>query len=301
MVTVPIRTVVEMNDNLGKLLASRAFQSKPRDRKLSAWSWIWYILGASYFILPLYATLDFSLRMQRGKISLLAYEKAFADPQFLRTFIYSNVLAVITIFVSVVVIVPAAYWIRLRLPEARRIVEYITILSIVIPAIVLGFGLVTVYGAPIKIPFTDIALTDSLLNTRLGTNFIVIMGYTVLALPLMYRSIDTGMRTVDVVVLTEAAQSLGANWFAIVTKVIIPNLRGYLLSGSLLTFAIVVGEVTISTVLNVPAFSPYLWLLGQHRAYEPAALSFASFLMIWASMGIVQLITGGQGQATVAH
>ena len=87
-----------------------------------------------------------------------------------------------------------------------------TTLAIVIPAIVMGFGLVSVYGAPIYIPFTSIQLTDSLLNSPIGTNFIVTMGYTVLALPLMYRSIDTGMRTIDVRTLTEAAQSLGASW-----------------------------------------------------------------------------------------
>ncbi len=269
-------------------------------RRFSFWSWIWFLLGALYFILPLYATLDFSLRMERDKIGFLAYEKAFADPKFLQTFLFSNILAAVTILAAILIVVPTAYWIRLRLPEARRVVEYITILSIVIPAIVLGFGLVTVYGAPIKIPFTNIQLFDSLLNASWGTNFIAVMGYTVLALPLMYRSVDTGMRTVDVVTLTEAAQSLGAGWFTIITRVILPNLRGYLLSGALLTFAIVVGEVTISTVLNVPAFSPYLWYLGQHRAYEPAALSFISFLMIWVSMIIVQWLTGGAGQAAPA-
>ncbi|MBI2758222.1 MAG: ABC transporter permease subunit [Chloroflexi bacterium] len=270
-------------------------------RKVPLWSGFWYTLGVLYFILPLYATLDFSLRIQRDVISLLAYQNAFADPGFLKTFVYSNILAVITILFSLLLIVPTSYWIRLRLPEARRIVEYVTTLAIVIPAIVMGFGLISVYGAPIKIPFTSIQLTDSLLNSPVGTNFIVVMGYTVLALPLMYRSVDTGMRTIDVRVLTEAAQSLGANWFTIIVRVILPNLRASILSGALLTFAIVVGEVTISSILNVPAFSPYLWLMGQHKAYEPAALSFASFLMIWASMGVIQIVTGGRAQASVAH
>jgi len=44
-------------------------------------------------------------------------------------------------------------------------------------------------------------------------------------------------------------------------RVIFPNLRSALLSGALLTFAIVVGEVTISSFLSRPAFGPYLWLL----------------------------------------
>ncbi len=101
--------------------------------------------------------------------------------------------------------------------------------------------------------------------------------------------------------LTEAAQSLGANWLTILVRVIFPNLRSALLSGALLTFAIVVGEVTLSSFLNRPAFGPYLWLLGQHRAYEPAALTFTSFLLTWAAMGVIQLVTGGQGQAAGAH
>jgi putative spermidine/putrescine transport system permease protein len=290
-----------MNDNLSFYAAIKTFLSRARDRVGSLWSWFWYLLGVLYFILPLYATLDFSLRMQRDTVSLLAYQKAFADPGFLKTFLYSNLLAVITILVSLLLIVPTSYWIRLRVPEARRVVEYITTLAIVIPAIVMGFGLVSVYGAPLYLPFTNIKITDSLLNVSFGTNFVVVMGYTVLALPLMYRSIDTGMRTIDVRTLTEAAQSLGANWYTIITSVILPNLRASILSGALLTFAIVVGEVTISSVLNVPAFSPYLWLLGQHRAYEPAALSFASFLLIWASMGIIQWVTGGRAQAAGAR
>jgi putative spermidine/putrescine transport system permease protein len=135
----------------------------------------------------------------------------------------------------------------------------------------------------------------------LGTNILIVAGYMVLAMPYMYRSVDTGMRTVDVRTLTEAAQSLGANWLTIIARVILPNIRAALLSGALLTFAIVVGEVTLASFLGVPAFGPYLFLLGQHRAYEPAALSFTSFLLTWLAMGIIQLLTGGQGQAAGAH
>jgi hypothetical protein len=42
-------------------------------------------------------------------------------------------------------------------------------------------------------------------------------------------------------------------------------------------------------------------LIGQHKAYEPAALSFVTFLMTWFAMGMIQFVTGGQGQATGAH
>ena len=270
-------------------------------RDIPFWSWLWFLLGTVYFILPLYATLDFSLRMERGKIGFKAYASAFADPDFLHSFGYSFGLAAITIIISILLIVPTAYWIRLRLPEARRVTEFITLMPFVIPAIILVFGLIRIYSSPIKIPFTSIVLMDSLTTSTFGTLILVVAGYMVLGLPYMYRSIDTGMRTVDVRTLTEAAQSLGANGFTIMFRVILPNLRTALLSGSLLTFAIVVGEVVLASYLGVPAFGPYLFLLGQHRAFEPAALTFTTFLLTWVAMGIIQLVTGGQNQVTGAH
>ncbi len=274
---------------------------RPNKRKFPVWSWLWLILGVAYFILPLYATLDFSLRMQRDTLSLMAYPRALSDPEFIRSFLYSNFIAVVTIFAGILLIVPTAYWIRLRLPEARRIVEFITLLPFVVPAIILVFGMIQVYGSPLRVPFTSLVLLEPLTNTHLGTSVLLVAGYVILALPYMYRAVDTGLRSMDVRTLTEAAQSLGANWGTILFRLIFPNLRSALLSGALLTFAIVIGEVTLSSFLNQPVFGPYLWLLGQHRAFEPAALSFASFLLTWAAMGIIQWVTGGQSQAAGAH
>jgi len=272
-----------------------------RIRKFPFWSWVWFLLGLLYFVMPLLATFEFSLGMERDVIGFKAYQTAFADPEFLETFGYSVFLATMTIIVSIILIVPTAYWIRLRLPEARRTVEFITLLPFVIPAIILVFGLIRVYSSPLNIPFTEVTLIKPLTNFNFGTNVLIVGGYMVLGLPYMYRSVDTGMRTVDVRTLTEAAQSLGASWYVIITRVILPNIRTALLSGALLTFAIVLGEVVLASFLGIPAFGPYLFLLGQHRAYEPAALTFATFLITWAAMGIIQLITGGQGQAAGAH
>jgi len=284
-----------------KVVKSGRGESASKKRRMPTWSWVWFLLGALYFVLPLYATLDFSLGMERDKISLLAYEKSFQDPQFIKTFTYSNLLALATILARIILFVPTAYWIRLRVPEARRITEFITFLPFVVPAIILVFGLIRIYSTPVKVPFTDIPILQPLTTTSFGTNVLIVAGYMVLAMPYMYRSVDTGMRTVDVRTLTEAAQSLGAGWFTIITRVILPNIRAALLSGALLTFAIVVGEVTLATFLGLNTFGPYLFLLGQHRAYEPAALSFVTFLLTWMAMGLIQLFTGGQGQAAGAH
>lgn len=271
-----------------------------RLRKFPFWAWFWFLLGALYFILPLYATVAFSLSWDPAD-PLKAYERSFGDSRFWRSFLLSNGLALATIFASIILVVPTAYWIRLKLPQARRIVEFLTLMPFVVPAIILVFGMIRIYSTPFTIPFTDIVLMRPLTNFSLGTNILIVAGYMVLSMPYMYRSVDTGLRTVDIRTLTEAAQSLGASWFTIVTRIILPNIRTAMLSGALLTFAIVVGEVVLASFLGVPAFGPYLFLLGQHRAYEPAALSFVSFLLTWVAMGLIQLVSGGQGQVAGSH
>lgn len=261
------------------------------------WSWFWIVLGALYFILPLYGTLDFSLRAQRDAISLLAYTKALTDPEFINSFVFSNLMAAITIIVSILLIVPTAYWVQLKFPQLRPVVEFISLLPFVIPAIILVFGLIKSYSQ--SIPLFGIEI-PSLTNTDFGTTVLLVAGYVVLSLPYMYRSVDNGLRAMDVRTLTEAAESLGANWFTIMFRIILPNLRTALLSGALLTFSIVVGELTLATFLGRPAFGPYLALLGAHRAYEPAALTIVSFALTWAAMIIIQFITRGSSQSQVA-
>jgi putative spermidine/putrescine transport system permease protein len=273
-------------------------------RRFRFFSWLWVILGALYFLLPLYGTLEFSLRAGRPSVpyGLKAYQNVLQDPKFLETFAFSNVMALLTIIVSILLIVPTAYWVNLRLPRLRPVVEFVTLLPFVVPAIVLVFGLVRIYGRPLTL--FSLRILPPLTGNVVTTNALLVAGYVVLALPYMYRAVDTGLRAMDVRTLTEAAQSLGAGWPTILLRVIFPNLRAALLSGALLTFAIVVGELTIANFLARPAFGPYLALLGQNRAFEPAALSIISFMLSWAAMGLIDLVTRGtpgQGQVAGAH
>lgn len=261
-------------------------------RSLGApWAWAVVLMGTLYFVLPLLATLEFSLRAAARdpltgamiRPSLAAYEITFADPRFWGSLLYSFRTALITITVSLLLVVPTAYWVRLRAPRLRPIVEFVTLMPFVIPPVILVFGLIRIYsGGPLP-----------LAATQVGNDILLVGAYVVLSFPYMYRAVDTGLAAIDIRTLTEAAQSLGASWPRILWQVIFPNLRTALLSGAFLTLAIVIGEYTIAAFLNRPAFGPYLSLLGQNRAYEPAAVSLISFGITWAGMGALALVARG--------
>lgn len=263
-------------------------------------SWLWLILGAMYFFVPLVGTFMFSLQKKRGELSFAAYQSALTEPGFIRTFTYSNVVAVCTIFVSLLLIVPTAYWVVLKAPRWRPVVEFISLLPFVIPAIVLVFGLIKTYSRTTTL--FGIPIFPALTMTTATTNLLLVAGYVVLSMPYMYRSVDNGLRAMDVRTLTEAAQSLGAGWVTILVRIIFPNLRSALLSGALLTYAIVVGELTLAAFLGRPAFGPYLALIGQNQIYEPAALTIVAFLLTWLAMVLINVVTGGTRQtASGAH
>jgi len=246
------------------------------------WAWLTFILGAAYFFIPLIATLEFSMRMKRGEYSFEAYRVVLGDARFQESFTFSVVAAIFTIILGVLLVVPTAYWIRLRLPQLRPVVEFVTLLPLVIPAIVIVFGYIRMYGSNSPLPF---------LASGFGTNALLVIGYATLALPYMYRAVDTGLRTIDVRTLTEAAQILGAGWTTIIGRVILPNVLIAVLSGAFLTFAIVIGEFTVASLLNRPAFGPYLQNMGANRAYEPAALAIIAFAITWGCMSLIQILS----------
>jgi putative spermidine/putrescine transport system permease protein len=253
-------------------------------------AWFAVAVGAIYFILPLIATYEFSMRMRRGEYSFDAYRSVFADIQFRDTFSYSILMAIFTIVIGMLLVVPTAYWVRLRLPQMRPVVEFITLLPLVIPAIVIVFGYLRLYNSSSFLPLTG--------NER-TTDLLLIFAFMTLSLPYMYRSVDTSMRAIDVRVLTEAAESLGASWTTIMFRCIFPNVMSGVLSGSFITFAIVIGEFTMPSLLNRPAFGPYLQLIGANRAYEPPALAIIAFIMTWASMGLINIASRFQKVARV--
>ncbi len=250
-------------------------------RRSNAWAWIIFAIGVAYFLIPLIATVVFSMRMRRDYLSFDAYSSVLFDKQFHATFTYSIVVSLFTIVVGLIVTVPAAYLVRLRLPQLRPLVEFVTLLPLIIPPLILVYGYIKMYNTSSILPLTGSAI---------GTDILLILSYVALGLPYMYRAVDTGMRTIDVRTLTEAATIMGARQWTILTQIILPNITIAVLSGAFLTFAIVIGEFTMASLLGRPAFGTYLQRIGISKSYEPAALAVISFIITWGAMGMIQLL-----------
>jgi putative spermidine/putrescine transport system permease protein len=248
---------------------------------------VWLLIGAVYFFLPLLATLLFSLQSgPHRSYSLSAYGDVAHDSEFWKTLRLSAVLALETIGISLLLLVPTAYWVHLRLPRLRPTVEFLSILPFVVPPIILIVGLLRFYNGTFHAPLWFLEKPYTFL----------VAAYVVLAFPYVYRSLDAGFRAIDLHTLTEASLSLGASWRTTLLRVILPNVRAAALSAAFLTLAIVMGEFTIASLSLFQTFPVYINYINQTQTYEAAALSLVSFGITWAAMLGLLVVGRGQGR-----
>jgi putative spermidine/putrescine transport system permease protein len=163
-------------------------------------AYVWLLLAALYFLLPLYATLDFSLKENKAGTpccTLHNFGWVVHNGDFWHTIKISFLLAIETIVISLVLFVPTIYWVHLRLPKLRPVLAFLALIPFVVPPIVMVVGLLKTFkSAP---------------HWYYGTPWgFLATAYVILSFPYMYFSLDAGFRSIDVHTLTEASQSLGA-------------------------------------------------------------------------------------------
>jgi putative spermidine/putrescine transport system permease protein len=248
---------------------------RARRQRVLRWS-VLTVLGI-FFLLPMVAMVEFSTRDDQTWPLLVDWPELSATyPDLAAGIVASLGQAALTAVLMLVLLVPTAVWVRLRLPRLRRIVEFLCLLPLTIPAIVLVVGLAPVY-----------AWVNYFLG---GSSLTLVFAYTVLVLPYAYRAIDAGLSAIDVRTLAEAARSLGAGWTTVMLRVVLPNIRSAVLSAAFLTVALVLGEYTIASLLNRTNLQVAIALLGKSSATMSVAVSLAALLLAFVLLLLLSLI-----------
>jgi putative spermidine/putrescine transport system permease protein len=242
-------------------------------RSLPVWRWVILLVAGVYFLVPLYAAARFA--------GLSAFGHVINQPGFTGAIWLSVKLGVVTTVISLVLMVPTAVYVHLKLPGLRRLLEGITILPIVIPPVVLIVGVLQV--APVFIK---------------SSYYLLALEYVILAMPFVYRAIDAGLRALDLKTITEASQSLGAGWVATLWRVILPNLTTALLSATVLTVALVLGEYTMATLDAYSTFPVWLVQNEQTSAQVSVAASLFALFVTWIFLLAITVIGTRQGRKT---
>ena len=243
-----------------------------RQRRLNMFRYVVFTVFGLFFLLPLLAMIRFSLEGSTGgswSLSAWGQIASYAGPPPLLSGVEITLeIAVITCVIVLVLLVPTVIWVRLRVRWMTRLIEALCLLPLTIPAIVLVVGLAPIYRV-IRQQFSLSALQ-------------LFWVYAILALPYAYRALAAGLEGVDVKTLSEAARSLGAGWFTVIWRVIVPNMRQGVLNAMLLTGALVLGEFTIAYLLLYTNLQVTLFYVSRGTPNAGVLFSTSSAALLFA-------------------
>ena len=259
------------------------------------WDSLFVILFVVYLVVPLGATLIFALSGGNG-FDLSSYQQIFSDKDFSQTLLLSLELSLASTVLAIVLVTPTVYWMQLRLPQARLLLDVLSLVPFAFPAILLAVGLNEVYGGSnIIVDILSLGLVPLLSSQPfniVSTPPLLVCAYVVVSLPAIYRPIDNSLRAINTRVLTEAAYSLGSGWWRTFLTIVLPNILPGVISAALLTFSTAMGEFTLSSLFGIYTFPIYLGQVGQSNARKAASLSILSFLFTLVCVLIILLFLG---------
>jgi putative spermidine/putrescine transport system permease protein len=233
-------------------------------RRPAYWRWAVLVLAGAYFLVPLYGALRFTLQDVNGHTTFAAYRGIAKQAGFTQALTLSLKLAAVTVAITLALLVPTVVYLHLRLPRLRRVMEAICLLPIVIPPVVLIVGVLQVAPTQLK-----------------ATPYLLALVYVILALPFAYRSLDAGLAAIDLRTLVDAARSLGSGWVSTLLRVVLPNMRSAVMSATVLTAALVLGEFTIASLDQYQTFTVWVVAFDQDDARVSVAVSLLALVLTW--------------------
>jgi len=251
---------------------------KARRFKLQIFRVVVFLLMGAFFLVPIGAMIEFSTRGNsvNSPRTLESWAQIGTTPGLSDAIVASLELAVITLILMLAILLPTMVWVRLRLPQLNRAVEFICLMPLTVPAIALVVGIRPLYN------WISINVSDSIL--------VLSFAYVILVMPYAYRSLDAGLAAIDLKTLSEAARSLGSGWGTIMVRIVVPNMRTAILNAALLSVALVLGEYTFANIMNYENLQVAIAYVSLVSAGTSIAVAVAALVFAFALLMVISLV-----------
>ena len=199
------------------------------------------------------------------------YGDLFSKTMYVRAMTMSLFIASLTVLINGLIGICSVYAVSvLRLRWLRRAFDFIILLPIAIPPVVMGLGLVQAFN------WTSFSLV--------GTWQLLLGAHLVYTLPFMLRPLMANMEMLHWNTLEEAGVSLGASPLFLARRVLIPNLLPGLLSGAVMTFAMSLGEFQLAVMVTGSSSQTYPVVLYQAFYVSTGFACAATTLLVLFSL-----------------
>ncbi|MEV0588452.1 ABC transporter permease subunit [Nonomuraea sp. NPDC050310] len=252
-------------------------------------------LLAVYFGLPLLAALLYSVATRwtdtplPDGYTLEHWAKLVTKPDVAAALGRSVLLSVVVVAINIVLVVPAAYWSVVHNPKVGSIIQSVAVIPFAVPWVVVGAGIQLV--------------TASVAPDLFRTFWLLAASTAAISFPFMYWAVESALLAAGAVQLSEAAATCGATPGQTLARVILPAVRGGVVSGSLLVVATAMNEFALAKILVGVSYETLpLWSARQfvsRTLSDPNALAVITvftFGFLFAMSALVVRL--GRGRVT---
>ncbi|MCO5732429.1 ABC transporter permease [Rhizobium sp. SSA_523] len=197
--------------------------------------------------------------------------KVFTIESFRQSFGISMFLAIGGTLAALLLGIPASYAMsRYRLPFSET-VRFLVSMPIIVPGIIVGLALLRYFVIPVGIPVI----------------LALFIAHTALILPYAVRVVSASLANLRAD-MEEAAVILGSSRLGAFFRIVLPNIRGGILSAFILGFVTSFNQVPVSLFLSGPGVRtlPIDMLGYMENVFDPSIAALSS-LLAFLSIGIV--------------
>ncbi len=246
----------------------------------SAMAWVGYLflLVPSLIVIPVSLNGTQELQFPPRELSLTLYREFFTQPAWWSAALQSLFVGTVTAALSLLIAFPAAYALSRMSSRFARVLEVGFLSPMLVPVIILGLGL--------YMHLTALQMAGSTLG--------VILAHTVLVAPYTFISLMAGLRQADPALET-VARIMGASRLRILLRVVVPQVYGPILVGTLFAFLMSFDEVVVAYFLTGPASQTLPVKMYSAIKWEVSpVLAAVSTLLTLLSLGVCLLISALQ-------
>lgn len=244
-----------------------------------------------YLLIPLLATFVYSLFTKWTDVlptgfTLAAYSNLLQDKAFLFSLLRTIVICIIPIFLTVLMVLLALFAVTIYFPKLEKYVQLICMIPYTIQGVILSVSIISLYaGSPSKI-----------LSNRI---LLLIGAYCIIILPYIYQGIRNSMNAVNMPMLLEAAEMLGASKLYGFFRVIVPNIISGVTVSSLLAVGIIFGDYVLVRNIAGTSFENvqiYLFLSMKESSTKASAVFVIIMLVTFLITVLVLFAKSREGK-----
>ena len=243
-----------------------------------------------YLLIPLAVSIIYSMFSNWTGIvprdfTLETYKNLFHDSDFLASLGRTVLIAIVPILLTILLILLALFVTTIYFPKLEKYVQIICMIPYTIQGVILSVSILSLYVAN---------------PTFLSNRIIMLIGaYCIIILPYIYQGIRNGMRAVNMPVLLEAAEMLGASRIYAFFRIIIPNILSAIVVSSLLAVGIIFGDYVLVRNLASSAWPNvqiYLYQAMKSDSMKSSAVFVVIMAVTFAISAVVLYLRSREGK-----